>query len=81
MSAAKAPAPWHKASLGVNCPGRRQVRDVAQPLILLLEPAVCHNTSLQVTVASVFGVGAPEALLVGVVALVVFGPKGLAEVC
>lgn len=28
-----------------------------------------------------FGVGAPEALLVGVVALVVFGPKGLAEVC
>lgn len=27
-----------------------------------------------------FGVGAPEALLVGVVALVVFGPKGLAEV-
>lgn len=31
--------------------------------------------------ASVFGVGAPEALLVGVVALVVFGPKGLAEVC
>jgi len=34
-----------------------------------------------VTVASVFGVGAPEALLVGVVALVVFGPKGLAEVC
>ena len=30
--------------------------------------------------ASFFGVGAPEALLVGVVALVVFGPKGLAEV-
>jgi Sec-independent protein translocase protein TatA len=29
--------------------------------------------------ASVFGVGAPEALLVGVVALVVFGPKGLAQ--
>lgn len=28
---------------------------------------------------SFFGVGAPEALLVGVVALVVFGPKGLAE--
>ena len=35
---------------------------------------------MKVTVASVFGVGAPEALLVGVVALVVFGPKGLAEV-
>ena len=29
--------------------------------------------------ASFFGVGAPEALLVGVVALLVFGPKGLAE--
>lgn len=28
---------------------------------------------------SFLGVGAPEALLVGVVALVVFGPKGLAE--
>lgn len=28
---------------------------------------------------SFFGVGAPEALLVGVVALVVFGPKGLAD--
>lgn len=34
--------------------------------------------SLQVHRA-VFGVGAPEAILVGVVALVVFGPKGLAE--
>ncbi|KAL8050872.1 hypothetical protein ABFX02_06G108100 [Erythranthe guttata] len=30
--------------------------------------------------ASLFGVGAPEALVVGVVALLVFGPKGLAEV-
>ncbi|KAK9817014.1 hypothetical protein WJX72_008329 [[Myrmecia] bisecta] len=29
--------------------------------------------------ASFLGVGAPEALLVGVVALIVFGPKGLAE--
>jgi TatA/E family protein of Tat protein translocase len=29
--------------------------------------------------ASFFGVGAPEAILVGVVALVVFGPKGLAQ--
>lgn len=34
--------------------------------------------SLQVHRA-IFGVGAPEAILVGVVALVVFGPKGLAE--
>ncbi|KAK8599467.1 hypothetical protein V6N13_077388 [Hibiscus sabdariffa] len=30
--------------------------------------------------ASLFGVGAPEALVIGVVALMVFGPKGLAEV-
>ena len=30
--------------------------------------------------SSFLGVGAPEALLVGVVALVVFGPKGLADV-
>ncbi|KAL4436743.1 hypothetical protein ABPG75_003882 [Micractinium tetrahymenae] len=29
--------------------------------------------------AAFFGVGAPEAILVGVVALVVFGPKGLAQ--
>lgn len=29
--------------------------------------------------ASFFGVGAPEALLVGVVALLLFGPKGLAQ--
>lgn len=33
-----------------------------------------------VTRASLFGVGAPEALVIGVVALLVFGPKGLAEV-
>uniref|UniRef100_A0A0E0DVD0 Sec-independent protein translocase protein TATB, chloroplastic n=2 Tax=Oryza meridionalis TaxID=40149 RepID=A0A0E0DVD0_9ORYZ len=30
--------------------------------------------------ASLFGVGAPEALVIGVVALLVFGPKGVAEV-
>ncbi|KAJ0261742.1 Sec-independent protein translocase protein TATB [Hirschfeldia incana] len=30
--------------------------------------------------ASLFGVGAPQALVIGVVALLVFGPKGLAEV-
>ncbi|KAL5981442.1 hypothetical protein ACLOJK_015503 [Asimina triloba] len=29
---------------------------------------------------SLFGVGAPEALVIGVVALLVFGPRGLAEV-
>ncbi|PWA49978.1 sec-independent protein translocase protein TatA/B/E [Artemisia annua] len=30
--------------------------------------------------ASLFGVGAPEALVIGVVVLLVFGPKGLAEI-
>lgn len=35
---------------------------------------------LQTVKAAFFGVGAPEAVLVGVVALVVFGPKGLAQV-
>lgn len=34
---------------------------------------------MQVTF-SLFGVGAPEAVLVGVVALVVFGPQGLIDV-
>ncbi|KAK8478535.1 hypothetical protein V6N12_057987 [Hibiscus sabdariffa] len=34
----------------------------------------------KVVYASLFGVGAPEALVIGVVALMVFGPKGLAEV-
>jgi TatA/E family protein of Tat protein translocase len=29
--------------------------------------------------ASIFGVGAPEAFVIGVVALLVFGPKGLAD--
>lgn len=35
--------------------------------------------SRQVAQMSFLGVGAPEAILVGVVALVVFGPKGLAD--
>lgn len=35
---------------------------------------------MQAITASIFGVGAPEAVLVGVVALVVFGPRGLAQV-
>ncbi|XP_023760027.1 sec-independent protein translocase protein TATB, chloroplastic [Lactuca sativa] len=34
----------------------------------------------KVVFASLFGVGAPEALVIGVVALLVFGPKGLAEI-
>ncbi|KAJ8623829.1 hypothetical protein MRB53_032359 [Persea americana] len=38
------------------------------------------NCRGMVVYASLFGVGAPEALVIGVVALLVFGPKGLAEV-
>lgn len=38
-----------------------------------------RSTLVQVSTQALFGVGAPEAVLVGVVALVVFGPKGLAE--
>lgn len=37
------------------------------------------NRNTQVVRASFLGVGAPEAILVGVVALIVFGPKGLAQ--
>ena len=43
------------------------------------QSALKMNALLQVSTQALFGVGAPEAVLVGVVALVVFGPKGLAE--
>jgi len=39
-----------------------------------------RSSRRSVICASLFGVGAPEALVIGVVALLVFGPKGLAEV-
>lgn len=38
-----------------------------------------HRPSGSVATQAIFGVGAPEAILVGVVALVLFGPKGLAQ--
>ncbi|KAH7276464.1 hypothetical protein KP509_39G008300 [Ceratopteris richardii] len=38
------------------------------------------HVSRRVVYASLFGVGAPEALVIAVVALLVFGPRGLAEV-
>lgn len=38
-----------------------------------------HQPSGSVATQAIFGVGAPEAILVGVVALVLFGPKGLAQ--
>ena len=40
----------------------------------------CVLLLLQTIMQSFLGVGAPEAILVAVVALVVFGPKGLADV-
>ena len=46
---------------------------------LLASKVHCDAPQMVIT-ASFLGVGAPEAVLVGVVALVVFGPKGLAEV-
>ncbi|KAK8944379.1 hypothetical protein KSP39_PZI008667 [Platanthera zijinensis] len=39
-----------------------------------------RKSGCMVAYASLFGVGAPEALVIGVVALLIFGPKGLAEV-
>ncbi|KAH0456720.1 hypothetical protein IEQ34_014627 [Dendrobium chrysotoxum] len=39
-----------------------------------------RKSRCMVVYASLFGVGAPEVLVIGVVALLVFGPKGLAEV-
>ncbi|CAL9008717.1 unnamed protein product [Prunus brigantina] len=48
------------------------------PKSLKLERKGRHKGT--VVYASLFGVGAPEALVIGVVALLVFGPKGLAEV-
>ena len=60
----------------------------AESLSEIHVPAAAHNahrqpvvrSSSQPVLASLFGVGAPEALVIGVVALIVFGPKGLAEV-
>jgi TatA/E family protein of Tat protein translocase len=53
---------------GLACPQPRSRRNNIHRRSLLAPPP-----------RSFLGVGAPEALLVGVVALVVFGPKGLAE--
>ncbi|GAQ85461.1 Twin-arginine translocation protein [Klebsormidium nitens] len=41
---------------------------------------VSRTAARGLVTASLLGVGAPEALVIGVVALLVFGPKGLAEV-
>ena len=71
-------------STTVNCAEKRTLWQVgaaasARSSILNQLLRVIQVNSLQVA-HSFLGVGAPEALLVGVVALVVFGPKGLADV-
>ncbi|PKA48454.1 Sec-independent protein translocase protein TATB, chloroplastic [Apostasia shenzhenica] len=59
--------------LGLKYPGLSLSRNNLHPVI--------HRKARRTGVyASLFGVGAPEALVIGVVALLVFGPKGLAEV-
>jgi hypothetical protein len=47
------------------------------------KPCLTHSPALrtQLVRASFFGVGAPEAFVIAIVSLLVFGPKGLAEVC
>jgi hypothetical protein len=59
---------WHQA--GSACDTAQLTAHAALLLLLLL----------QTIMRSFLGVGAPEAILVAVVALVVFGPKGLADV-
>jgi mttA/Hcf106 family len=58
-------------------------RPICSPCAVLKCPfcmiPTCVGCITQVQ-ASFFGVGAPEAVLVGLVALVIFGPQGLAEV-
>ncbi|KAL3521549.1 hypothetical protein ACH5RR_019698 [Cinchona calisaya] len=49
----------------------------SQHLAKLAKNVKCRSNGVYM---SLFGVGAPEALVIGVVALLVFGPKGLAEV-
>ncbi|KAL7107086.1 hypothetical protein ACP275_06G032400 [Erythranthe tilingii] len=49
----------------------------SQYLVKLEKKGKCKGKGVY---ASLFGVGAPEVLVIGVVALLVFGPKGLAEV-
>ncbi|XP_065015235.1 sec-independent protein translocase protein TATB, chloroplastic-like isoform X1 [Musa acuminata AAA Group] len=61
-------SPWSGLKqLGSFVPPRKHARK---------DKGNCHG---KVVYASLFGVGAPEALVIGVVALLVFGPKGLAE--
>lgn len=66
---------------GPQTGGRCAVHFAGMHTLSLLRRDSSSQTArwVQVIVASFFGVGAPEALLVAVVSLIVFGPKGLAE--
>lgn len=61
--------PLHAPRLGTSC-----------FLVQVNMQTACFSCYVQPVQMSFLGVGAPEAILVGVVALVVFGPKGLADV-
>ena len=91
----RAAAPW-KAGGGRRAQRRRAVLAAAAArTVFPREPAAGARPSSaafgsahgrpgrrgrEVACRSILGVGAPEAVMVGVVALIVFGPKGLAEV-
>ena len=57
----------------------RRTRNQLHQLQQLQQLQQYHRPSGSVATQAIFGVGAPEAILVGVVALVLFGPKGLAQ--
>lgn len=70
--------------LSWRTPGRSHVRAPSSSAPLKkgfsnLGPGTIRDRGSEQVQQAVFGVGAPEAILVGIVALVVFGPKGLAE--
>ena len=77
MAAATMQAP--QSGKHLRCPSEPAKRAM-QSAQLFIKTWLSPGLGAQKVHASFFGVGAPEALLVGVVALIVFGPKGLAEV-
>lgn len=69
----------HRVLFFVSCHHPTARRKTAPSLSPRLSPSPAPRLVPQ-THASLFGVGAPEALVIGVVALLVFGPKGLADI-
>ena len=68
------PVALRRARRGARRAQRRRVRDAAG------ERATARRRGALQRANSLFGVGAPEALVIGVVSLLVFGPKGLADI-